>query len=46
VEEYLGEKKPDVMVLEIITVITELPLSMLLEIIRGEIWGGRGKGVK
>jgi hypothetical protein len=33
------EKKPDVKDLEIITLITELPLSMLLEIIRGETWG-------
>jgi len=45
VEEYLGEKKPNLMVLELITLINELRLSMLLEIIRGETWG-EGKGSK
>ena len=35
VEEYVGEKSPDVKGLEIITLVTELPLSMLLKILRG-----------
>lgn len=45
VEEYLGEKKPDHKGLELITLVIELLLSMLLEIIRGETWG-EGQGSK
>jgi len=40
VEEYLGEKEPDLKGLEPITLITELPLYILLEIIRSELGGG------